>query len=152
MTQEPLSKRRFNWGTGVFIVYTTFALATIAFAVFSFSTKVDLVADDYYTQELNYDQKYRRIEQAAKLGIEPQCTYDAASGTLHFIFPRPLSGGTIQLYRPSKTGADKFLNLMPTSSTELTLDCGTLEKGLWKIRLNWDSGSEQYFHEIAKEI
>ena len=48
---------RFHWGWRIALIYTTFALATIGFMIFSFTQKVDLVSTQYYADELKYDAK-----------------------------------------------------------------------------------------------
>jgi hypothetical protein len=46
-----------NWGTGIALVYTVFALSMIALVVSSFSKKLDLDSKDYYAQELVFQNQ-----------------------------------------------------------------------------------------------
>ena len=48
---------RFHWGWRIALIYTTFALATIGFMIFSFTQKVDLVSTQYYADELSMMQR-----------------------------------------------------------------------------------------------
>ena len=58
---------RFHWGWRIGIIYTTFALSTIGFMIFSFTQKVDLVSPQYYADELRQDAKMLAENNALNL-------------------------------------------------------------------------------------
>ena len=59
---------KFNWGTGIFLFYTFFAV-TLFFQVYQ-STQYDnhLVVDNYYEKDIQYQVQYEKI--ANSLGLE----------------------------------------------------------------------------------
>lgn len=57
-----------NWGKGLTIFITCFILFIGALVYSSFQVKVPLVADDYYEQEINYQQKIDARTALNKLG------------------------------------------------------------------------------------
>src|SRR3954471_7249234 len=60
-------KLHVNWGTGVAVVYTAFAVATSAFVVFALRRPVDLTAADYYAQSLREDQQMEAVRHTSDL-------------------------------------------------------------------------------------
>ena len=46
-----------NWGQKIILAYLTFIILLVVMAYQSFNTKVDLVAKDYYRQELAYQER-----------------------------------------------------------------------------------------------
>ena len=51
---------KFNWGTGIFLLYAGFAAVTIALVIFAMTKKVDLVTDNYYDKELKYEEQIQK--------------------------------------------------------------------------------------------
>ena len=57
--------------------------------------------------------------------------------------------GQIQLYRPSDSSLDRTFPLAVNSSGVQQLDAKTLPAGLWKVRVRWTTGGEEFFIERA---
>lgn len=139
--------RRWNWGWGIATVYTVFAVATIAFAVFSFTQKVELVTPDYYERELAYDERARRVQNAAALVQPVQVDLDASAQTLSLTFPMKPSSGSVLLYRPSASGLDRRYDLVCDAESRMGIDVRDLPRGEWRVQVTWNSGATPFYHE-----
>ena len=54
-------KLQISWGTGIVIAFAIFMAVTVSTAVYMMNQDVNLVADDYYDQEIKYQQQIDRI-------------------------------------------------------------------------------------------
>lgn len=139
--------RGWNWGKGIALVYSAFALATIAFAVFSFSQKVELVSADYYEREMAYNSHEQRIANTASLSQQVQLRLDAQARTVNVHFPVPGATGTVLLYRPSASGLDRSFAIACDATGNMNIDVHDLASGEWRAQITWTSASTPFYHE-----
>ena len=57
-----------NWGNSIILTFVLFASFVIYLVVQTFRASTDLVAEDYYAQEINYQQKIEQRANLEKLG------------------------------------------------------------------------------------
>jgi nitrogen fixation protein FixH len=63
-----------------------------------------------------------------------------------FSNPAPAGlSGNIQFYRPSAINLDRQVKLEPNREGIQTIDASSLLPGLWKVRVSWKAGNEEYF-------
>ena len=53
---------KLNWGNWIAVAYSVFVLFIIAMVYLAFGEKWDLVAENYYEQEIQYQDKINSIE------------------------------------------------------------------------------------------
>lgn len=139
-----------NWGWKIVLAFSLFGVF-IGYLVFrSFQTNIDLVADDYYQQELAYQQ---RIDQLANSrSLAQPLTFAQRGQQLVVQFPGNLTDavtGEIQLFRPSDARDDRLFMIALDSQQQQVIATDRLVKGHYKIRVNWTSGDEAYYTEEA---
>ncbi|MEL6142240.1 MAG: FixH family protein [Bacteroidota bacterium] len=104
---------KFNWGWGIFLFYTTFAVAMIAAVIKSFSFDNSLVVEDYYAQDIAYQQVIDQRSNSQSLQHPVKLTVE--DGAYALVFPtKELNGlpkGQIQFYRPNSARFDRFTPL-----------------------------------------
>ena len=65
-----------------------------------------LVSDDYYQQELNFQEQINQAQNVQALKVKPELDYSAATRELELIFPTILSQsileGEVTFFRPFK--------------------------------------------------
>jgi hypothetical protein len=138
---------KFNWGVGVFVLYSLFVLLILGLVYKSFNTKVDLVTEDYYQQELKYQDK---IDQKKNVDdLEQGIIYEVSGPTVFFTFPpgQESAEGTILVYRPSNKNYDKTFDIKLDENGKMAL---TMEKspiGLYRLKINWTHNSIDYYTE-----
>ena len=142
-------KIKINWGTGIVIAFVIFMGGTISTAVFLMNKDVNLVADDYYDQEINYQQHINRMERTSQLEEKQIIFFDGS--TVKITIPKVLVSkrlsGEIYFYRPSDSNSDIKITLIPDTSGLQVIPVERLEKGYWKIKVSWLSNGKDYFSE-----
>lgn len=135
---------RFHWGWRIALIYTTFALATIGFMIFSFTQKVDLVSKQYYADELKYDAKMLAENNTMKLSEVLSVTNNG--DLLSIQFPNTPESGAIHLYRPSESDLDKEIKIVG-GKAEQSFSIATLQTGLWIAKIEWKSDNTTFYVE-----
>lgn len=142
-------KLKIHWGWGIAIFYSLFVLSLLGFLFFTTFNRVDLVEEDYYEKEINYqqqiDKETRTANLAGKLTMQP-------SGSVFILtFPGELDpstiGGSIHFYRPSSKRLDQKFKIEADSSGMQVLPVNTLRKGLWFVKVDWSAGDSAYYNE-----
>ena len=142
-------KLKISWGTGIVIVFAIFMGATVSTAVYLMNQDVNLVADDYYNQEIKYQQQIDRIERTKKLDEESIIVFNGT--TINVTIPESLMNrdltGEIYFYRPSDEKSDIKIPLYTDSLGLQVIPVSSLEKGLWSVKVSWLAGEMEYFVE-----
>jgi nitrogen fixation protein FixH len=141
---------RWHWGTGIALVYASFAVATVGFAVYAMDQRVDLVSEDYYAHALGQDRHMAAVANAAALGdaFRLDVSEDGRLVTLTWIGgARPDGGGTATLYRPSSAAADRMLAVAPDSLGVQRIDLARLPAGRWQAQIQWRAQGRDYYVE-----
>ena len=129
-----------------------FGVAMVGFGVFIWfcnRNPSELIAPDYYEQEIRYQAQMDRIRNAQEgLGAANVC-YDAQSRIIRIAF-RENSGtgsvkGQVQLYRPSAVNQDRYFPLQPSPDGTHCIDAAQLAPGLWKVKVSWSADNRDYY-------
>lgn len=147
-------KIKFNWGWGIAVFYSAFVLFLIGNVVFSFFQRTDLVTENYYNEELAYQQTIHKAERAKRLGGNLNIAQGAS--TIAIQFPEELRGkkieGNVLLYRPADASADRKFKLNVNDNNFQVIDSRQLAKGLWVIKIDWSDGDSTYYNEEKVNI
>lgn len=116
---------------------------------FAFNQEINLVRDDYYEAELNFNEKVEIVNRTAAL--PKQLEVKQAVGQIQLIFP-PLVihskiQGNIKLYRPSDRNLDMDIPIELDLSFSQTINTERMVGGMWKIQIDWMADSVKYFNE-----
>ena len=143
-----------NWGSGIALVYTVFALSMIALVVSSFCKKLDLDSKDYYAQELVFQNQIDKSNRARALASSVK--WVVAKGNIIISYPKQFIGselsGNVNLFKPSDNNADVNFQIQTDEQLKQEISTSTLSKGMYKIRIDWAVGKETYFNEGAVVI
>ncbi len=145
---------KFNWGTGIVIAFIGF-ISFIMYFVISMNTNSkydhDLVTEDYYKQELEFQNDIDKEKNAQTLAenIEWKKTSDGVI----IIFPKSLElngiTGKVFLYRPSNKQFDFEMDISLSNHNLLIPDKSLLD-GRWNIKVDWQFNGKSYLYK--KEI
>jgi nitrogen fixation protein FixH len=133
-----------NWGHKIALVYIAFALFMIFLVVMAFRQNFDLVADDYYAQELAYQGRIDQVNNAKAKGYMVAAEQDAEKLTLRF--PVPATNVKVHIFRPSDEGMDLHLSSI-TEVTVLTVPRKDLTAGKYLAKIEWQAEGETYYEE-----
>ena len=143
--------KKSNWGYGIAAVYIIFALSAIGFVIFSRYHKMDLVARDYYQQELQYQDHIDRKARADSLADAFHWEYNASAGSVTVQFPGRTAadsvGGTILFFRPSDAAQDQIVPIMLSDQGRQVIDVSHLSKGMWRLKVFWNAMQNEYYNE-----
>ncbi len=146
-----MSKSKFNWGTGILISIIVFMIITIGTVVFLMNQDVDLVASDYYDKGIQHQNQIDRENRTNSMSEAVQIIPE--NGFVRLAFPKSYSQksltGTIQFYRPSDSKKDFVLSISIDTSAQQSIPTQNLEKGYWKVKLNWTLDSMEYYKESS---
>ncbi len=141
-------KLKISWPAGIIIAITAFVIFILSFVYkATFMPKYDhhLVSEDYYKDELNYQQEIDKLDNAAKLA--QNITYKKTASGLLFSFPSEFDSanikGTIAFQRLSNEKIDFKIPIELTTSDYLIKD-EKLVEGRWNIKIEWSVGDTNY--------
>lgn len=137
------------WPLGIFVTFGLFFAGMASVVVIAATHRDHLVNDNYYEQELKYQDQIDSVARTQKSGAA--IAYDASAGFVTVMLPAAQLAqqfsGTIQLYRPSESALDRTMPMTPKADGRQTLDVSKLAGGLWSVRARWTAGGENYFLE-----
>lgn len=145
---------KINWGTGIVISFVLF-IGFILFFVISMATQkkyqYDLVTEEYYQKELDFQQRIDAEKNAKQLkqNIKVKKTAEGLEILFPEVFVPQNIQGSIFLYRPSNKQLD-FEIPISISKSYLLMPDKRLLGGRWNIEINWQYNNTNYFYE--KEI
>jgi len=143
---------RFNPWPYSIIAFFAVAIAGTGFLIYlATSNRTELVANDYYDQEIRFQQRFDQVRRTQpwepKIAARISPEGDAVILNLPAEHAALRAEGTVRLYRPSSAEADRSepLHLDATGSQRLALS--GLSPGRWKVRLQWKVAADDYFAE-----
>lgn len=146
-----MNAQRNLWPAGLIAAFALFIGGTVALIAIAASQRSDLVTPDYYEQELRYQTRLDALHRAApfagRIGVET----DPQGAQLRLSLPAEVIGpdtvGRVELYRPSAASLDCAVPLALDADGTQIVNVTGLQAGLWKVRLQWRAGGQDYFVE-----
>jgi len=147
-------KIKFHWGIAIAIFYSVFVLLIVGYVVFSTFHRADLVEEDYYNNELKYQEKIHKMERTKRLHLK--IDFVQQGNVLGIRFPEYFKNqnveGTYNFYKPSNSSYDKKLKIDLNSDGYQTIDTRILQEGFWRVKIDWMAGDSAYFIEKTINI
>ena len=139
---------KFNWGTGIVLAFIGF-ISFIMYFVINMNTNDkydhDLVTEDYYKQELEFQNEINKETNAKSLTNNVQ--WKKTDQGVIIIFPETLKAnsitGKVFLYRPSNKQFD-FEIPISLSNHNLLIPDKRLLDGRWNIKVDWQYNGTDY--------
>ncbi|MDE3742612.1 FixH family protein [Maribacter polysaccharolyticus] len=139
---------KINWGTGIVLAFIGF-ISFILFFVIRMNmddhANHDLVTEEYYKQELKYQNEIDAETNANNLSSK--VIIEKKPEGLTVAFPKEIDlkkiKGTVSLYRPSNKHLDFDLPIS-LSNTHLLIPDNRLLGGRWDIKISWEYLDKPY--------
>lgn len=140
-----------NWGWKIAIFMGIYMAGVISVVWYAMSIDVNLVAEDYYQQELAYEEQILRLVNTESLAEKPTFDFSADKKFVILTFPQGLNpdSGKITLYRPSDFTQDRKFKLELDEANQQGFVTVSLMPGLWKAKLLWEKDGISYFQEFV---
>jgi hypothetical protein len=137
-----------NWGKGIALVIILFMGFIVSFVVRAFNNETDLVREDYYQAEVNYDDNIKSKNNY--FALKEKVKISKTERGIEVLFPSIFSAdikGSINFYRPQSKALDKSYRLDLNASNLQILSYSDFVEGFYEITIDWTSGSTSYIFE-----
>lgn len=145
---------KFNWGTGIALVYIGFAIGMGTLVYLCVRQNIELVRDDYYTQEIHYQQRIDQKANTVALTQRLEINYDRRNALVTMDFPMELTNTStvaLHLYRPDNGTLDKAMT-QALHDNVATVSTKGLKAGLWHLEMSWSCDGKDYFQETVLNL
>jgi nitrogen fixation protein FixH len=115
---------------------------------------VSLVSDQYYEKSLVYQDEIDKQSRTKSLDEQVKIIFNGEIITVLFpsdYLEKSISG-EIYFYRPSNSSIDFKLPLQVNDDGSQIILAQRLEKGFWRLKLNWTMDGNMYYNERAITI
>jgi hypothetical protein len=137
---------RFTWGNAIFLVMTAFVLLMTSFMIRAASNQEELVAENYYEQEIAYQGEIDKLNTSGALSRP--VAMEVAEGSLVITFPDEVKGltitGELYLQRPSDSRADAHITITLDAAGCMVVPLNGRMKGAYNAVLDWKAGTVSY--------
>lgn len=141
---------KFNWGSGIFIFLVIFFISIFTFLYIAFNNDIELVEEDYYPKELNYQQQIDKQDNLKQLG--DQINIIKSTDYISLQFPKSQIQdsifGQIILYRPSNSKLDKAIRIKTDSNNVHLISTKEFIAGKYVLKVAWSYKQKAYYQEI----
>ncbi|MDR2121971.1 MAG: FixH family protein [Flavobacteriaceae bacterium] len=142
-------KFKFTWGHGVVLALVCFIIfiCTLVFSIEFSQNSFDLVSEDYYEKEINYQKEIDAVHNAALLKEKPTVNVDSEGIKINFPkeFNSTNTTGRFQLFRANSKALDinkKELDF--STSNSIIIPPKVLVKGVYTLKLYWKKDTVDY--------
>ena len=144
---------KLSLGKRVAILYLGFVTLMVILVVGSMRQSFELVAPDYYAQEIAYQQTIDAANNGSTLSAPVKIEVDQAN--LLIVLPDEFRGrfseADIHFYSPVSSKLDKKMKLT-TREAVVVVPRKDLAKANYSIKISWTCDDKRYYQEIAKDL
>ncbi|MEM7551982.1 MAG: FixH family protein [Bacteroidota bacterium] len=135
-----------NWGKGIALSFILFAGFIMFMVVKCFQQDFHLVTEEYYREEVNYQQRIEERNNLKRLDEELQIT--SGNGFVKIDFPTAKAEGKIAFYRPNNSVLDKNYEIkLAEGNSYQNIDKAELLQGRYRVKVSWTDGTDDFFGE-----
>lgn len=139
---------KISWGYRIAAVYILFVIGILYLVYRANNENFDLVTEDYYGEELKYQNVIDQKNRVAQLSAPPKINVEG--GKLLVTLPSEFDGktteGELYLYCPSDQKNDLRRPFSVTNGA-FALSLPPKINGLYEVKLSWQAEGTTYFHE-----
>jgi hypothetical protein len=144
----------FNWGHKLTLGFLAFAGMIVYMVIQSMNTHYDLVSNEYYKEELQYQQVIDGTSRANQLSS--QITVTQAGKQLIIQLPNEMQHttvtGSLLFYSADNSKKDKTITLQTNEQARQIIDSRAFIPGKYTVKIRWQGNGEQYFTEVPVTI
>ncbi len=141
-----------NWGWKITIFLALFITGILTAVIYSFNVSSDLVAEDYYNQEIQYQINIDAQKNALPFAKEVTLTSDSDKINVTFpaAFDMNIEKGDISFYRPDNANLDKSFDINLDINNTQSIDKKSIASGFYKVTIQFISNGKTYL--VNKDI
>ncbi len=135
-----------NWGYRIVLSFIVFIGIIVTMVVISMKQDVGLVSEDYYKQEIAYQDQIDRIKRTKALKKQPVIEVHHETGAIEVTLPQEdIQDGEVWLFRPSDDQMDKKIQLPSKGSIQIPIK--EMPAGRWQVKVLWSHKGLEYYTE-----
>lgn len=139
-----------NFGKWIVVSFAFFTLFIGTLVTICVRQDVSLVTNEYYKEEIAYQQQIHRMENTGALDEVPEIVIE--HGKLKVTYDRlpEIESARLQLVRPSDADLDHLFEIERSGATSREFELTNAVPGMYRARLTWvDHGKEFYLEKIV---
>jgi nitrogen fixation protein FixH len=133
-----------GWGTRIALFYGSFVALMLFMVYMAFQEDFDLVADDYYEQEIAYQERIDQMTNANSDGQKVIIT--KGNDGYQLSFSEKAEEVKVHFFRPSDDTKDVLLEEAAVESI-LAVPSSQLIAGKYLVKVEWKANGKTYFQE-----
>ncbi|MBI1287351.1 MAG: hypothetical protein GC178_07195 [Flavobacteriales bacterium] len=133
-----------GWGTRIALFYGSFVAFMLFMVYMAVNQDFDLVADDYYEQEIAYQERIDQMNNANSDG--QKVTITKAADAYQLAFSEKAEDVKIQFFRPSDDTKDILL-VKDAVESVLAVPSSQLIAGKYLVKVEWKANGKTYFQQ-----
>lgn len=137
-----------SWPKWIVVSFILFILFIGSMVYIMMKQDISLVAENYYEQELEYQQQLTRKNNTLMLDKKPEVRIrEGKYVEITFPYEGQLEGGKVQLFRPSTKKLDEQFTFSSLTDNRLFYEMKNHIAGACRIRIWWKMSDKEYFWE-----
>jgi len=138
---------KLSWGTGIWAFYGLFVVGILTLVAVSVAQKSDLVTDQYYAEELKFQDKIDKINHAKTLATP--LVWKMTDAGVEVQYPADIKGirGKGRFYCPSDNRKDFSFDIEPDAQYQQLIPSNQIPEGRFQIQFDWQANGITYWHE-----
>lgn len=139
---------KFNWGTGIFLFYTLFAIVLFTAVYRSTFRNNSLVTEKYYAADLKYQEHYNKLVNSQALSESVEIEKNSG-GLIEMNFPKNFHNisGEILLFHPVNSDFDLKIPIALNDQNQQIIPTESLMKTRWRVKVDWQADGKPYYTE-----
>ena len=139
--------KSFGWGQGIWLVYGLFATGILMLVYLSTQQSIDLVDDQYYQQELEYQHHLDAQNRANLRGQLLELKGDSL-----FIKGTGMRKGKVHAYCPTNSQNDRKWDLSPSLRAIWPLPLAELPSASYRLDVEWVENGDTLFQSLNYSV
>jgi len=150
---EEVDKKKHGtaWFIGTWALVLGFVVFMVVLAIVAARQDFQMVEEDYYARELEYQTRIDKLNLTDSLGLSPRVSVTGDGDLLEILFPVDSTvtavTGTVLFYRPSSSERDRTQPLTTDRDGRQTIDVSDLISGLWRVKIDFSVNNHDLYHE-----
>lgn len=145
--KSKMTHRGFHWGWGITLAIILGASGLIFLVIKSSQVSYDMVMDNYYEEEMDYEQMIQAQYRFEMLSADFEVLQSDQWVILQFpeeMLTKELKEAHLEMYRPSGKNEDLVIPFELDEQARIVLKKSDLNVGAYIVKGNWYMDGERY--------
>jgi len=138
---------KFHWGYGIGLFFTAFVVFILTAVFTSTKENIHLVTENYYAEELAYQERIDEINNTSQLKGEVGIKMQEKKVELSFPVTNTDLEGEIHFFRPSDAALDKKFDLALNEEGKQLISTEKMTSGYYRVKITWQMEGKDFYKE-----